>query len=583
MGLGPRVATALCEHAVLTHTVGLAWPKNTPKQTWSRHRTDSDPHDLLQVKRKEDLEKVKTVMLDLTQLVFAFPRAGCEWMRSHSDLPSATFEGKTLEEALKKCLDGGFHVGTVNRLAGDHYVINVDTFTDEMLVGFLFDRLLNVRRGLIGQLPNLVAAYYLMDGERPAAKSTTTKKRSTARCYGQDYKIHQRVATFLGPDRAGLLELARIRKDGQEMWQGSLFDYLSCRENLWRILDRLGSMVERVGERKEHDVDVFVARGWHSSRDSSAQWFRLAGNRPESTRPLRDYYNSMVDLEADAMMIRLGRLAVDHLKGSCLLSTTDSDVVVSLISLGSPYLFWTKQLAFKDSKDVVVRTESKGEERRMTMTPPSIDLRSLNPLKEPAICKDYLLWESNNFLFSSCEFSEWSLDEAERRLCAIFVVLLGGCDFCENLEKFGARGIVGLLSKKPKLCKVRFSRITFIENVTGETEQGMRHECLRRLDNKVRFPWRCGDFVCLVEVDFSGMKMLIQTAVGSKPIDGRDWRPFIRRLCYSVMTLSATGVGLEGELRDNAQLSENFGYDSQRDFEYIRFEDEEYRSVGRKP
>ena len=85
--------------------------------------------------------------------------------------------------------------------------------------------------------------------------------------------------------------------------------------------------------------------------------------------------------------------------------------------------------------------------------------------------------------------------------------------------------------------------------------------------------------MCLVEVDFETMKMLIRAALTPKPIEGRDWRPFIRRLCYSAMTLAATGIGLEKEIKVNAQLAENFGYDSTRDFEYIQFEDEEYRSI----
>lgn len=585
MGLGSRVAVTVCEHAVLTQTVQLAWPNNVPKQTWGSRQVDVGPHDLLEVRTRNELENIKTVVFDLTQLVFAFPKAGREWMRSHSDLPFATFEGNTLDEALTKCIESGYHIGMVDRSQDGSYVVDVDTFNDEMLTGFLFDRLLNLRRGLTASLSNLVAAYYVIDGERPAAKSTTAKKRSLAKCNTQEHKMREQVLEFLGPDRAGLLEPKRIQMDGQEMLQGSLFDYLRSRENLWRLVDHLWATVERVGGQTDADVDVFVARGWHD--DLATRWFRIAGDRPESARPLRDYFNTNVDLEADAMMIRLGRFAAERFDGPCLLSTTDSDILASLIALGSPELLWAKQLGFKDKKDVVVRTVSQESGSKSKFVPHRIDLRSIDPLNEPAIYNDHILHPivESTFLFSSRQLSEkskWSTEDAERRLSAMFVLLLSGCDFCEHLPSFGARGIVRLLSQKPRLQRVHFSRITSIEHVNKESEHGMRHECLKRRDNAVRFPWRCGNFTCLVEVEFETMKMLIRTALSPKPIDGRDWRPFIRRLCYSAMTLSATGIGLEKEMKVNAQLAENFGYDSQRDYEYIPFEDEEYRSIGRK-
>ena len=583
MGLGSKVATTLCEHAVLTRTVQLAWPNDTPKQTWGNRHINAEPHDLLDVKKRSDLARTKTVIFDLTQLVYGFPKAGREWIRSHCDTQFVSFEGNTLEEVLTKCIDGGYHIGTVEQLPDKLYAVHVDTFNDEMLTGFLFDRLLSLRRGLTALLPDLVAAYYLVDGDRPAAKSITSKKRSLAKSRSEEHKLRQRVEEFLGPDRVGLLEPTPIQIGGQEMLQGSLFDYLRSRDNLWRLIDCLSETVERVGGQSEADVDVFVARGWNSSTDSSNRWFRIAGNRPESARPLRDYFSGNVDLEADAMMIRLGRFATNRLNGPSLLSTTDSDVLVSMIAIGSPELFWAKQLGFRDKKNVVVRTVPADSKTRSLFVPHRIDLRSIDPLEEPEICNDNLLPKvEKSFLFSSCplgDTSKWSNAEAERRLCAIFIVLLNGCDFCEDLSSFGPRGMVRLLSQKPKLRKVHFSRITSIQNINKELEHGMRRECLTRSDEAVRFPWRCGDFVCLVEVDFETMKMLIRAALTPKPIEGRDWRPFIRRLCYSAMTLAATGIGLEKEIKVNAQLAENFGYDSTRDFEYIQFEDEEYRSV----
>ena len=583
MGLGPKVATTLCEHAVLTRTVQLAWPNNTPRQTWGNRHINSEPHDLLDVKTRSDLARTKTVIFDLTQLVYGFPKAGRKWMRSHCDTQFVSFEGNTLEEALTKCINGGYHIGAAEQLPDRRYAVHVDTFNDEMLTGFLFDRLLSLRRGLTALLPDLVAAYYLVDGDRPAAKSITSKKRSLAKSWSEEYKLRQRVEEFLGPDRVGLLEPIPIQVGGQEMLQGSLFDYLRSRETLWRLIDCLCETVERAGGQNEADVDVFVARGWNSSIDPSNRWFRIAGNRPESARPLRDYFSGNVDLEADAMMIRLGRFAANRLNGPSLLSTTDSDVLVSMIAMGSPELFWAKQLGFRDKKDVVVRTVPVNSKTRSLFVPHRIDLRSIDPLEEPEICNDYLLPKvEKSFLFSSCqlgETSKWSNAEAERRLCAIFVLLLNGCDFCEDLSSFGPRGMARLLSQKPKLHKVHFSRITSIQNINKELEHGMRRECLAQSDEAVRFPWRCGDFVCLVEVDFETMKMLIRAALFPKPIEGSDWRPFIRRLCYSAMTLAATGIGLEKEIKVNAQLAENFGYDPTRDFEYIRFEDKEYRSI----
>ena len=122
-----------------------------------------------------------------------------------------SFEGNTLEEVLTKCIDGGYHIGTVEQLPDKRYAVHVDTFNDEMLTGFLFDRLLSLRRGLTALLPDLVAAYYLVDGDRPAAKSITSKKRSLAKSRSEEHKLRQRVEEFLGPDRVGLLEPTPFR------------------------------------------------------------------------------------------------------------------------------------------------------------------------------------------------------------------------------------------------------------------------------------------------------------------------------------------------------------------------------------
>lgn len=579
MGLGQGVAPAVCEHAVLTRTVHLAWPEKAPRQVWGPRATPVEPHDLLEVKTRGEFEQITTVVFDLTQLVFSFPKIGREWIRTHCNMPYATFEGECLEDALTQCIDGGWPIGTVEQLSNGRYVVDVDTFTDEMLTAFLFDRLLDARYGLTSHLQNLRVAYYVMDGERPAAKSTTAKKRSASRCQSKESKIHRRVVDFLGPHRQGLLKPTRVEKDGVEMWQGSLFDYLGSRDNLWELLGRLRKATERAGGLTMHGIDVFVARGWHSRHHSSAGWFRIAGNCPETTRPLRDYFEKTIDMEADAMMIRLGRLVVDHLNGPCLLSTVDTDVLVSMISLGSPDLVWAKQLSFKNSKDVVVRTEPLPSGAMCKITPDHIDLRSLYPLDEPAISGTFLFPKfskfSSTFFFSACRLSDqskWSIEEATSRLSAVFILLMAGCDFCEKLENYGTRGVVQSLSQKPKLDNVCFTRITLTKHMTKETELGMRHECLVHLADAVRFPWRCGNFVCLVEVTFETMIKFIQIAICPKSGAGKDLKPFIRRLCYSAMTISGTGIGLEKDLKVYPQLAQNYGYDPKEEFGYMQFE-----------
>lgn len=180
------------------------------------------------------------------------------------------------------------------------------------------------------------------------------------------------------------------------------------------------------------------------------------------------------------------------------------------------------------------------------------------------------------FIFSGQRFSDpsnWSTCEAEQRLVSVFIMLLAGCDFCEKLKNFGEKAVVKLLSEKPTLSKVRFSRITSTKNLSREVEGGMLHDCLEQLTDAVRFPWRCGDFICLVEVDFESVKTLIQLAIKPKQVEGRDWNPFIRRLCYSVMTLSAPGLGMEKKCKrilawrlilDTIHLENTSMYDSRR-------------------
>ena len=105
-------------------------------------------------------------------------------------------------------------------------------------------------------------------------------------------------------------------------------------------------MMERCGAPTLGNLNLFLVKGEHSS---SACWSRVLSDKPEYVRPLRDYFDpgQMIDLEADAIMIRLGRLIVDRLGYQCLLSTTDSDVLISLVSVGCQDIFWAKQLEFK--------------------------------------------------------------------------------------------------------------------------------------------------------------------------------------------------------------------------------------------
>ena len=499
MGLGKGVAPAVCEHAVLSRTVELAWPDHAPRQIWGSQRTPSERHDLLEVKTRQDFELAKSVIFDLTQLVFAFPKMGRQWIRQQGTLPYATFEDEMLEKALARCIESGWTIGTVDQLQNGRYVVEVDTFTDEMLIDFLVDHLMEVRRGLTKMLPDVVAAYYVFDGERPAAKSVTAKKRNETRAQSKQFEILRRVSDYLGPEREWMLKPRKVKRDGQEVWQGSLPDYIICRENLWALIEHLRDTMEQVGPMKGSGVDVFLARGWHSQYHSNSGWFRLAGVRPETVKPLKDYYNEKIDIEADAMMVCLGRFAVDHLQGPCLMSTVDTDVLVSMISIGSPDLYWAKELHFKDHKDVVLRTPTPKTGSKRKFVPECIDLRTISPLKEPMICSSFSFADfSKTFFFSGCRFleaSKWSPEEAKRRLVAVFVLLMAGCDFCEKLEKFGTRGVVKLLSRQPTLSEVQFSRVTHSKNMNRDVEGGMRYECLQRSPESVRFPWRCGNFV----------------------------------------------------------------------------------------
>ena len=573
MGLGTGVAPAICEHAVLTRTVEIAWPDQTPCQIWGERRTPSAPHDLLELKAMEDCKQIKCVIFDLTQLVFAFPKLARCWIRTNTELPCTIFEGDDLDNVLRQCIEGGSAVGTIDKHPDGRFVVEVDTFTDEMLVGFLLDRLLEVKRGLIKMLPDLRAAYYVLDGKRPVAKSVTAKKRAEMQTRNKQYKLREQALKILGSEREWMMKPVKVTKDGQEMWEGSLPDYILDRENLWALVEMLREKMELIGPRTENGVDVFVARGWHPRYDGNSGWFRVAGDRPDATRPLRDYYNENVDMEADPMMIRLGLLGVKHLQGPCFMSTVDTDIVASMISTSSPNLLWAKDLPFKKQREVVLRTKIPELGSKRKMAPDCIDLQTIYPLEEPKICDEFCLAEfPGTFIFSGQRLSDpsnWSTCEAKQRLVAVFVVLMAGCDFCEKLEDFGTRGVVKLLSTKPTLSKVRFSRITSTKNLTREVERGMLHDCLEQVADAVRFPWRCGNFICLVEVDFECVKTWIQLAIKPKRVEGRDWNPFIRRLCYSVMTLSAPGLGIEKKVQENSRLALNFGYDSSREYQYV--------------
>lgn len=59
----------------------------------------------------------------------------------------------------------------------DWYLVEVDIFMDEMLVGFFFDCLLEVKCGLIKMLFNLRVVYYVLDGKWFVVKSVMVKKR----------------------------------------------------------------------------------------------------------------------------------------------------------------------------------------------------------------------------------------------------------------------------------------------------------------------------------------------------------------------------------------------------------------------
>lgn len=576
MGLGKGIAPAICEHAVLTRAVDLAWPDRRPCQIWRSTKNPSPRHDLLELKTREDCERIKSVIFDLTQLVFAFPKMGRQWIRENGTLPYAKFEDDDLKNAVARCIESGWTIGTVDQQEDGRYVVDVDTFTEEMLVGFLVDRLVDVKRGLVKMLPNLEAAYYVLDGERPAAKSVTAKKRNEARTRTKQAGIRQKVLEFLGPEREWMMDTVKVKKDGQEMLQGSLPDYILCRENLWTLIERLRNNIDQIGALKGNGVDVFLARGWHSRDHSGSCWFRVSGERPESTRPLKEYFKGKVDMEADAIMIRLARLAVDHLDGPCLMSTVDTDVVASMISMGSPDLYWAKQLKFSECTEFKLRTLSPDVGSKRPMVPEYIDLRTISPLQEPKIRTIFgTPHHPETFFFSGFRMPEpstWSSAEAERRLVAVFILLMAGCDFCEKLENFGTRSVVKLLSSRPSLPNARFSRITHSKHMSKDVEAGMRHECLEQLNDAVRFPWRCGDFVCLAQITFESAVSLIRLAIPPRRTEGRDWKPFIRRVCYSIMTLSAPGIGLEKEVRENANLAQNYGYDSLQEYRYIPFE-----------
>lgn len=573
MGLGAGVAPAICEHAVLSRTVEIAWPDQTPPQIWGERRTPSAPHDLLELKAIEDCKQTKCVIFDLTQLVFAFPNLARCWIRKNTEFPFTTFEDDGLENVLRQCVERGSAVGTIVEHPNDRFSVEVDTFTDEMLVGFLLDRLLEVKRGLTKMLPNLRAAYYVLDGKRPVAKSVTAKKRAEMQTRSKQHKLRERALKILGPDHAWMMKPVKATKDGQETWEGALPDYIVNRENLWALVEMLREKMEQVGPRTENGVDVFVARGWHPRYDGISGWFRVAGDKPDATRPLRDYYNKNVDMEADPMMIRLGLLAVKHLQGPCFMSTVDTDIVASMISTSSPNLLWAKELFFKKRREVVLLTETPELGSKRRMTPDCIDLQTLYPPEEPTIRNKFCLkMFPTTFIFSGQRLSDasnWSTCEAEQRLVSVFIMLLAGCDSCEKLKNFGEKAVVKLLSEKPTISKVRFSRITSTKNLSREVEGGMLHDCLEQLTDAVRFPWRCGDFICLVEVDFESVKTLIQLAIKPKQVEGRDWNPFIRRLCYSVMTLSAPGLGMEKKVQENSRLAINFGYDSSREYQYV--------------
>ena len=573
MGLGTGVAPAICEHAVLSRTVQIAWPDQTPLQIWGERRTPSAPHDLLELKTIEDYKQIKCVIFDLTQLVFAFPNLARSWIRTNTEFPYTTFEDDDLDNVLRRCIESGSTVGTIDKDSNGRFVVEVDTFTDEMLVGFLLDRLLEVKRGLTKTLPNLRAAYYVLDGKRPVAKTVTAKKRAEMQTRNKQYKLREQALKILGPERAWMIEPVKATKDGQEMWEGSLPDYILNRENLWALVEMLRKKMELIGPRTENGVDVFVARGWHPRYDENSAWFRVAGDNPDATRPLRDYYNENVDMEADPMMIRLGLLAVKHLQCPCFMSTVDTDIVASMISTSSPNLLWAKKLSFKERREVVLRTETPELGTKRKMAPYCINLKTLYPSEEPMIRDEFCLpMFPGTFIFSGQPLSDpsnWSACEAKQRLVSVFIMLMAGCDFCEKVEDFGMKGVVRLLSAKPTLAKVRFSRITLTKNVTREIEGGMLHDCLEQVADAVRFPWRCGNFIFLIEVAFESVKTLIHLAIKPKRVEGRDWNPFIRRLCYSVMTLSAPGLGIEKKVQENSRLALHFGYDSSRAYQYV--------------
>lgn len=57
---------------------------------------------------------------------------------------------------------------------------------------------------------------------------------------------------------------------------------------------------------------MFLVRGWYLWYDCSFVWFCVVGDCLDVMRFLRDYYNEIVDMEVDFMMICLGFFVVKY-------------------------------------------------------------------------------------------------------------------------------------------------------------------------------------------------------------------------------------------------------------------------------
>lgn len=63
----------------------------------------------------------------------------------------------------------------------------------------------------------------------------------------KQYKFCEWVLKILGFDCVWMMKFVKVMKDGQEMWEGVLFDYIVNRENLWVLVEMFCEKMEQVG------------------------------------------------------------------------------------------------------------------------------------------------------------------------------------------------------------------------------------------------------------------------------------------------------------------------------------------------